>query len=213
MKFLVDEASGLLKGGYETPLDFSLSGYYVVDVPTALGVVAASSSSSALATAKVNAFKAVHSSLPNSFNNEFLLAAAIDTALSTEYSVGPNKRVALGPGGVVQTPVLTSVAGFVKVFVHLSIFTLSYVPSTGALASPSRLLYNYDPGVPAFSDPALSNVTVDIMDSTGGTPMLVVTPGMEQDFTQSSGFQFRLRFTNASSTRRIWLSDYVVLYG
>jgi len=211
VKFLVDEASGLVKGSYEHPLDFSVSGHYIIDVPTFLGVQAADTNPSNLVTAKVNAFKVVHSALPNSFNNEFLDASAISTSLSSEYSVGPNKRVAVGPGGVVQTAQLVTSAAMAKVLVHLSVFTLAFDTSTGPGAGASRLMYNFVPGS-GFAEPALSNVAVSVMNAAGNASLLAVTPGSEQAFVQSSGFTFRLRFTNNGSSR-IWLSDYVVLYG
>lgn len=211
MKFLVDEVSGLVKGAYEHPLDFSISGNYVVDVPTFLGVQATTTSPADLATAKVNALKTVHSSLTNSFNNEFLLSASVDASLSTEYSVGPNKRISLLPGGVVQTPQIVTTASMAKIFVHFSVFTLASVASTGSGAGASRLLYNYVPGT-GFVEPSLSSVVVAVMNAAGAASLLTVTPDAEQTFTQSSGFTFRLRFTN-NGTSRIWLSDWVVLYG
>lgn len=208
MKFLVEEATGRLKGSFEPPLSFSVSGHYVVDVPTFLGVVPPSDSSADLVEAKVSAFKSVYPSLRLSENSEFLSASDVDESLSSGFSVGPNKRTYLEPGGSIQTPQIVvqgdSPAG--QLFFHFSVFTLALDPGS----SPARLMYNWSPS--GFFDPDVSDVAVSLMDSDGGSEIQPLTPGAVNPFSYDPGFTFRLMFANVG-TSRLWLSDWIVLYG
>ncbi len=214
MKFLIEEASGKVKAGMEFPLDFSVSGHFVVDSPTSLGVVPDGNVLSNLLARKLAAYKAANPTLPYSLNDEFLTAAGVDTTLSDGVLLGSNKRVGLLPSGRLQTTLLTALNSFSSVLLHFHLFSLCHrVPAPlDDSPGPKPLLYSYDPGLSGYAEPALSSVTAELMDPAGAVSYLTFTPDVKQSFPQAAPYDFRIRFTNTTS-RILFLSDWTFLSG
>jgi hypothetical protein len=211
MKFLIDSASDLVHGTYPHPLDFSVSGRYIIDVPSE-AVSASTQSVSDLTDAKVNSIKAAHPALPNHFNDELLAVPNVDQAQSTRFSVGPNKRTTILPGGRITTNVLIIPSPFTKVFAHFYGFLLSSVPGpVTATPAPPRLLYNHTGLAFVEFDPTL--FTVELRDSTNAFTWTALPQDTEVVFSQATPFNFRLRFTNVSPDTTYHLSDWVLLWG
>lgn len=207
MKFLVEEATSLVKGGYEPPLPFSISGHFVVDVDSALQVVPPSNALNDLVSAKVAAYQAVHPLLNLSVYDELLDTSKVELTgtLSTRYLAGDGKRTAMLPNGRVTTTSLTVPGGtFSRYFLHFSLFTISR-PSTSSAVRPGpvQVLYNAN----LSPDPSL--VRVDLLNTAGTLVQSNLRIDGEDLLSVSGGF--RLQFTNLSSTQTLYLSDWLLL--
>lgn len=214
MKFLVDSATNLVRGTYEAPLNFSISGKYIIDVPDSIQVVASTTSSSDLITAKLNKL-GVLSGIPsnNQIFDEFLDTSKIDTAppgtASTRFLVGPGKRTAIFPGGNLVTPSFSLTSGSAKVYFHYYAFLLSHGSQTGS--EPGKMLYNYvDPS--GFTDFVPSNFLVEIRNSGNTATLLTVTPDVTVPQVFAPGTNVRFRFTNLD-TKTWHMSDWCFIYG
>ena len=215
MKYLVECLSQEVRSGFQFPLRSSMAGHFAVDVPDELGVVVESGSLAALVDSKVAAYQRIYADLTGFLNDEFLDASGVDaSALSNGYVAGANKGVALLPLGHLQTPVLTITDSFSKVFFHLSLFTLFHESPgiSDPYPGPSRTLYGYDAALADYAEPSPSLVQVSIMDSTGATELLAMTSDYQHSFAQSGPFSFRLKFTSASATQVLYLSDWLLLH-
>lgn len=211
-KFLVGSLDGKVRSTHEAPLNFSISGKFVVDSPPGLPVRADTDSLTDLVNAKVAAFKAAHPSLQNAHYDELLAVPNVDAAASSRFGTGPDKRTVILPGGSVVTNPLAIAAPTTSVFVHWYGFTLYSEP--GALSAqppPSRLLYNFNPVLSDFEEFSPSTFTVAIRDSANTTTLLTPVPDAEQAFAFGPG-SIRLRFTNSSADRIFHLSDWILLY-
>lgn len=215
MKYIVEESSGYVRGGYEPPLRFSISGHFVIDVPTSLGVAPVPAYSD-LVAAKVAAIRSLHPALPEYFSSEFFDGPGTDveTSLSSYYSTGPWKRTSVmgGPSikGIVRSPVLSIGVPITKLFFHCTYYLLHQKPSTGSVPGSSELLYNYDAVGEDFID-APTGVTATLCNESG-TNLLTFTPGFEQSFV-SDPVDVRVAFQNTNTSGRIWVSDWILLYG
>lgn len=214
-KFLVARDGGV-ESEHDFPLNFSVAGHYVVDVPTALQVQAATNSVADLVAAKLTAFKGLHTSLPYSLSDELITSPNVDPVESSRYTLGPEKRTILFPAGgqIVTAPMAVGVA-ITTIFAHWYGFTL-YVepaayPSSGA-PPPDRILYNYNPVAVAFQEFDPTTFTVEVRDSTNTSTLATLTPDVEQAFSFGPG-NIRLRFTNNVLDRHYHLSDWVLLFG
>ena len=208
MKVLVDSSAGTIRGTFSEPLNFSISGHYIVDVPAAVNVEASSQSVSDLVSAKLGAFRTLHPLLVNSFSDEFLDAAKVDSSMSTRIVTGINKRTAILPGGVLFTIPMTPIVGVTKVFLHYAGF--SVYRDVGVPPSPpaSKVLYNYDSAVGGFVD-STSSIIASITDGAG---TLSSTPPPDTEYAVGAPSPFRLSFTNTTS-KVMHMSDWVLLYG
>ncbi len=212
MKYLVDESTGNVRGGFEQPLQFSVSGHYVIDVPDVLGVTPPATAS-ALIAAKVAATKALHPNLPNALYSEFLSGPSVDVdaAQSTFFTTGPNKRTSAmatsSVHGQVRTPTMSIATSITKVYFQCSYYLLSERPSP---SGASDILYNYDSGSSSFVD-SPAGMTATLTDASN-TTLLALTPGLEQAFVSGS-VNVRISFRNANNSGRIWVSDFILLYG
>ena len=214
-KFLVDAFTGKVKGTYQFPMDFSVSGHYVIDAPTSLNIRAQSDSAVALETAKLDAFKALHPSLASHFNDEFITSPNVDVAESSRYALGADKRTILFPnGGEIVTGLLAVGAPIVTVFAHWHAFTLTpepaAYPAVGA-PPPDRLLYNFNTGIATFEEFIPSTFTVQIRDSTNTSTLLTLLPDQEQAFAFAPG-SFRIRVINNDPSRLYYMSDWLLLH-
>lgn len=215
-KFLVDRADGVVKGTYQFPMDFSVAGHYVIDAPTSLQVRALTNSLPDLLTAKVDAFKALHPSLPSYYSDEFLAIPNVDASQSSRYTIGPDKRTILFPnGGQIVTTQLSIGAAITTVFPHWHAFTLytePAVPPASGPPAPDRLLYNYNPNISDFEDFIPATFTVEIRDFTNSVTLLTLIPDQEQSFIFGPG-NVRIRITNNDPDRHFHMSDWLLLYG
>lgn len=215
-KYLVDSFTNLVKSGHTPPLDFSISGHYVFDVPDALGVIPESTSVASLEASKMGAFLAAHPSLPNYSNDEYISSLRVDPAESTRFLQGDKKRTTIFPnGGQLTTNPLVMSGTITTVFIHLNAFTLYSEPATppisGGAPVPNRLLYNYDPILTNFFDFDPSDITIEIRDSANTTTLATITPDTEQAFV-SAAANLRLRFTNTNLNRSYYISDWVFMF-
>lgn len=217
MKVLVDRQTSLMRAAYEDTIKFSTSGLFVVDYPDQPGEDAFAQDLNGLVTQKVNNFKTEHPALTLAVNDEFFTTAGVDTALSSRYSIGAGKRTAIRPGGVLMTQpfaVGAPLSSITKLFFHFSLFTLYLDPGSpsDAVPQPSKLLYNYDPTLPGFAEPNLSDVTCSLMNSAGNTSLLTLLRDTEQTFASALA-SFRIRFTNGSASKTYYVSDWLTLFG
>lgn len=215
-KFLVSLSDDRIKSTHDFPMDFSIAGHYVMDIPTSLQVKAQTDVVADLEAAKIAAFKGQHPALQNSLNDEVLAVPNVDAAESSRFTLGPHKRTIMFPaGGQIVTGVMAIGIATTTVFAHWHGFTL-YVepadyPPSGA-PPPDRLLYNYNPVAVAFQEFSASTFTVEVRDSTNTATLATLTPDTEQSFAFGPG-NIRLRFTNNDLDRPYHLSDWILLFG
>lgn len=211
MKFLVDPSGDLVRGAYNAPLDFSISGKYVVDVQDGIEVRASTSSVTDLIAAKVSAIKAEHPTLMEHLNDEFLTTSQIDVAASTRIMAGPSKRAMILPGGRLVTTALVIPTAFTSVMAHWYGFRLHSHPGpVTPTPEPPRLLYNHDGTNFITFDP--TSFLVELRNSTNTATHVTLSQDVEASFSQATPFTFRLRFTN-NAVVPLHLSDWTLLYG
>ena len=216
-KFLVDRTDGKIRSTHEHPLEFSVSGRYVIDVPTSLQVRTDTDVVADLVTEKINGYKALHPALPNHINDELLTTPSVDTGVgvSVRYLTGPDKRTAILPGGHVWTNA-TTVAGVMgNVFPHWYGFTL--FSDSGVVGPdgprPSPLLHNFNPVSAQFEEFLPAKFKVDLYEDVG--PFLfkaTLSPDVSQVVGGMTGATVRLRFENLDPDRIWYLSDWLLLY-
>lgn len=214
-KHLIDSFTDEVKGTYQFPLDFSTSGHYVVDVSSSLNIRAQTDSLSELITAKVNAYKALHPTLPGELSDEFITVANIDAAESARLTIGPNKRTCLFPnGGEMVTNPFVLGSAITNVFAHWHGFTLNSEPAaypTSGAPEPDRLLYNFNTGIATFEEFIPATFTVQVRDSANTTTLLTLAPDQEQAFVFGPG-SIRIRIINNDSSRAFYVSDWLLLH-
>jgi len=218
-KILVDTQTDAIRGRYEEPLDFSISGRYVIDIPEGFGIDPSTTSLASLVQEKVDTFIRLHPSLPNYFFDEMLTVPPpnIDGTNSTRFLTGPNKRTALLPnGGEIVTNTLTTIAGFNTTYFHVHGFLLYSEPGDPSAShpSPSRLLYNHN---------GTSFTTFDWHDflieyhntpyAPPGSLIQTVTPETEDtSWIEGGAKSFVIRIRNIHVSRIYYLSDWIFLY-
>lgn len=215
MKVLIDNATNTVIGSYLAPIDFSVSGKSVVDVPDNFGVKASTSVVADLLTQKVVAFKAQHPALPQAFSDELFDLTKVDTGLSSRIVAGDRKRTSVLPGGYLMTaPFTITVVSLTLVCVHWSGFTMysDSGPPTVAKPPPSRLLMDYDPGLPGFVPFDPTTFAVSMMDSTGTIPLIAgpIPLDTEVSYASVTPLTVRLKFLNTGAVPAR-LSDWIFL--
>lgn len=217
MKVLVDIQSwpqpGKVRGAYNPPLNFSVSGKYVINVPPEAGSIDVDTASpTQIITNKTNALMALHPLMSQSIGDEFLTTSLIDTSSLTVGTIcAPNKGVVVFPGGVLTTSIRTiTVPSLTRVSVVYYGFRLGReLPLDNG---PAPVLYNWDGS--SFIDFGPGIFDVDIMDSSGlGAPLIPnLESGVEYPYAVATPLGVRLRFTNL--TTDFWyLSDYLLMAG
>lgn len=216
MKVLVDIQSwpqpGKVRGAYNPPLNFSVSGKYVINVPPEAGSIDIDTASPAqIITNKTNALMALHPLMSQSLGDEFLTTSLIDaTSLTVGTICAPNKGVVIFPGGVLTTSIRTiTVSPLTRVSVTYYGFRLGReLPLDNG---PAPVLYNWD-GL-SFIDFGPGIFDVDIMDSIGTTVLVPnLESGVEYPYVVATPINVRLRFTNMSADPW-YLSDYLLMAG
>lgn len=217
-KVLVDTQTDEIRGYYEEPLDFSISGRYVLDVPP--GLYPTTQVVNTLILRKIAQYQSYHPTVPNYFNDEILATPNINPLNSFRFAAGPNKRVVLFPNNgspsYVTTNLMTINAPTSRLLIHHYGFLLYSNPGpVVAHPDPSRLLYNYDSGSVSFIDFNPATFQVDMLDNTFSPIYTFVNA----DTVEIPGampvtpFQFCLRFTNLDPNRAWHLSDWLFMYG
>jgi hypothetical protein len=212
-KTLVDTRTNLIRGTYvESPLNFSIAGRYVIDVPDALGIKPITNSVTDLVNAKIAAFLAAQG-MVGSFNDEFLASPNVDATKSSRFGIGPNKRTVILGGGWITTNIITIPASFTQIFAHWNAYLYTSVPS-GSLTQPPppQILYNWDFNSGEFIDFDPNNFIVEMRDTADSVTLATLSPDVKTPMAGGPGFQFRLRITN-NDFNHIWTtSDWVLLY-
>jgi hypothetical protein len=206
-KYLIDIQDGKVKSGHDHPLDFSIAGKFVIDVPSLISddVSLSTDSATDLENAKVSAYQN-KMSLANEDHDELVSSPKVDNANSTLFGVGPDKRTFMMPNGQIVTPTIAIGSAITQIFAHWYGFLLHTDPQ---IDHPSPLLYNYDSS--SFQEFIPSTFTVEIRDSTNTSTLLVLSPDQTQTFSFGPG-NIRLRFTNTSSTKIYYLSDWILMW-
>jgi hypothetical protein len=213
-KILVDTQTNEIRGYFKEPVDFSISGRYILDVPN--GTYPATNVVADIIASKIYGICILHPLLPNYFNDELLATPNVDPSISSGFILGPNKRTEVLPSGYVYTNPLTLVMSPTTALIHVYGFTIYSDP--GAVVShpaPNRLLYNYDPLTSSFFefDP-ITVFQVDIVHSVTLAPSYSFLNYNAEEFITlpSSAPLIRLKFTNIGTTR-YHLSDWMFMYG
>ena len=191
-KFLVDRTDGKIRSTHEHPLEFSMSGKYVIDVPTSLQVRTDTDVVADLVNEKISQYKALHPTLPNHINDELLTTPSVDTGVgvSIRYLTGSDKRTAILPGGVVWTNAIAVASTMGNVFPHWYGFTLFSDPGVAGPDGPrpNPLLHNFNPVSAQFEEFLPAKFKVDLYEDTGSFIFkATLTPDAEQTVAAMTG--------------------------
>jgi hypothetical protein len=241
MKVLVDSLTNKITGVFNEPLDFDISGHYVIDISTLIASVVPGSDNSVpdLITAKNTAWTAYAQSFatfpagtPTTVSDELIGSVgsiymdsnvSLATGGSTGVEVGtvgtspPNKRVVVRPGGTILTNPISISGTPTRFFFHYTGFTLyraAVDPAnpTNPTPGPSKMLYDYDPTAPGFKSFQNSIFTVAVCQPT--TPFSNLLSPVTADAVNNfpgGATSIRLKFTNTSALP-YHLSDWVLVY-
>lgn len=223
MKILVDPATNTIHGVYEEPLQFDISGHYVIDIPPQISSVAPTpannNSVSDLLTQKVDAWIAYFSLVlaGSAFSDELLTSPNVDSANSTGVETGPNKRTVIYPGGILLTNPISIAAGAHQTCLHYGGFSLYRSPvdinDPTSITPISKLLYGYNPNTSAFE--TFDNATFTVSVCNPGGPFTdIATPVPDSPTPTNITYPatFRLKFIN-NSTLPYHLSDWYLVHG
>lgn len=208
---LVDKATSLIKSIHQFPLNFSISGKYVINIPQEFEVSVANSNITDLITAKIKGFKSLHPTLSVSLNDELITSPNVDLTQSTKITFGDSKRTSIFPGGSLVTNLFTIPTSTTKVCAYwngYSLFSRSPVTSN---PGPNELLHSFDPTTGLFIpfDPTL--FTVSVRNNTNTVTIANLPFEAEQSLVLTPG-SYRLRFTNTSPSTTYILSSWIVLH-
>lgn len=209
-EYLVDKTTNLIKSTHQFPLNFSISGKYVINVPPEISTFAFTNSVNDLLSQKVSGFRAAHSDIPNFFNDELISTPNVDQAQSAKFTIGNQKRTAILPGGTLVTNGLVFITGLTTIYSHWYGFTLFSRPSTLSTPKPNELLVNYDSTLGSFVQIGAGDITAEIRNSANSSTLATLTLDNEQVVSLPSA-TYRLRFTNTTN-KIIYLSDWIILY-
>ncbi len=206
-KFLVSTADGSVRSAHVPPLDFSVSGRFVVDVPDDVSVSADTASLADLLAEKIAGIGArpLVRGLPLSQYDELLSSPNVDPALSGRCFLGPNKRCSMFPGGTIVTNPIPISSSASHIYFHWYGFLLASEPgprppsAVPARPPPPRLLYNYDVLAESFVELDPSSLSVQVWDSTFSSMLLNVDFETVQPFSFGPG-SVRLKFQNTSGS-------------
>lgn len=215
MKVLVDTQSGNVQGIYNSPLGFSISGKYVINIPASAGPVPIDINPSTVITSKVSALSALYPLMSQALNDEFLDISMIDPLLSSKLVTAPNKGTTLLPGGYLMTSILTITVPTLNRIALLYFGSLLNrdVKQVLTQPDPASLLYEWDPGSSSFVEFGSGIFQVDMMDSTGTIVLIPnLDSGKEYLYPDITPLGVRLRFTSLAAIP--WrISDYLLLAG
>lgn len=218
LKALVSSSSGLVRGVFQTPLNFSVSGHYVIDMPHEMTGFLDTNVVGDLVNLKIQGFQGIFTSpaLNHVLYDEFLTSANVDTANSSLVYTGVNKRTVILPGGTLLTNPLTIMTPTANVWLHWSGFQLYRYPgdptnpAVAANPPPSQMLYSYDASL-GFVDFDPTAFTASICNP--GSPFTtILSPTFETVTAASLPASVRLKFVNNAS-KPMHMSDFYLLYG
>lgn len=214
MKVLIDVVTDKIKGIYDPPLNFDMSGVYIIDIPDSLGVAVKPpmTDAASVIAAKLSAIADATTLIDQEYD-ELLDGTKVDSALSSLLIVGPKKRTTIMPDGILMTTVINVVTSPVTTL-NVQWHCFPRHRDTGLTASkpsPSRVLYGYNTSSSSFVE-ATTDLEVSLWDSIG-TTQIVAPFSSGVDFSApSSPLSCRLRFRNISSVP-IHLSSWVMASG
>ncbi|HEY8096848.1 MAG TPA: hypothetical protein VIE65_12265 [Methylobacter sp.] len=211
-KYVVNNNTQTIINGSLDPFTGSVAGRYLIDVPDYLNIKPVTNVPADLYAAKQAAFLIKYPSMRGVVSSEDL-SSTLDQSKSNRFIVGPNKGVgfitnptsSIWMTNTFNVPIFSS-----QVLVHFNAFYWIRVPNSDG--SPDKILYNWDPVSQTFITYNTTSIIIDVMDSTGTTSLLTVTPDTIMNLTFGSG-NYRLRFTNGVPETGFFFGDYYLLYG
>lgn len=209
-EYLVDKATNIIKSVHQFPMRFSISGRYVINIPTGLQVTPETSSVADLLTKKVNAYLSAHPTMQNVLNDELITAPNVDSSQSSRFMVGDQKRTAMFPGGSIVTNLLNFAAPVSNIFIHWHGYLLSCKPNLATNPGPDDLLHGFNLLTSTFQEFDATVFTVAIRNSTNTATLATLQMDSEQSVVLAPG-NYRLRFTNNSLDKIYFLSDWLLL--
>lgn len=213
MKVLVDSHANEIRGMYEEPLNFSLSGYYVIEVPQVLTIKPTSASPSAFIISKYSTLLAQQSDMEQEFHDEFLTSAKVDKTNSSRVVTGPNKTTVIYPGGtLITTPMSITVSSLSALICRWTGFKLHREVAAGTVPGPARMLYNYNPVLPDFEDFDPSDLTVTLLDAAFSPLGVTFTHAQVAAYAVATPTSVCLSFEN-TTTSAIYMSDWMLMAG
>ena len=163
-----------------------------------------------LITKKIDGFKSEHPTLTNAVFDELISAPNLDSAQSTRFMHGIQKRTAMFPGGSIVTNLINVATPATTIFAHWHGFLLASKPAISSTPGADELLHGWDSSISMFSPFADSTFTLEIRNSTNTATVATITMDTEQSVALPAA-DYRLRFTNNSLDRVYFLSDWLLL--
>ena len=219
MKALIDQLTNTIHGIYQEPLNFDISGHYVIDIPQLIsGVIPGTDDSvSDLIGAKNKQWATFSGVVGETIFDELITNPNVDPVNSTGIAIAANKRTLILPGGTLLTNPISVTSGTYAVFLHYAGFVLyralvNLANPTSPTQGPSQMLYSYNPDSTGFENFQNSTFTVTVCQATSPfTNVATPTPDSTTAAT-SLPSTFRLKFFN-NSIVPYHLSDWILIYG
>jgi hypothetical protein len=221
MKALIDPQTNTIHGIYQEPLNFDISGHYVIDIPQLInGVVPSDDSSVSDLIGAKNGAWLTFSGIANGLviYDELLAVPNVNSSgISNGITFAPNKRTVIQPGGSLYTHAINITSGVYTIFLHYSGFVLyrslvNMATPTSPTQGPSQMLYGYNPDSSEFE--LFSNDTFTVTIVGVNSPYSEIsTPVPDGNYPgQSLPSSFRLKFVN-NAPIAYHLSDWILIYG
>ena len=211
MKFLVERFSGQISGGYEDLDGFPLSGSMVIDVPytdfvydnpapTLTGLI---NKKYDRVSEEVNTLFAYSNYVKEEFTG---VPGSVNTAFSSLYSLGPDRRTYLRPNGVLvlgSIPLGFTFSGIeTSLLCRYNAYSISSVPNKDVWGPPIWELNT------AFSP--LTDMQFVLLDSLGN-PLQTLTSGLNTASLGGYSGLFYISLLNTSA-RTLVLSDFCLYW-
>jgi len=212
MKYLINKTNNYVQGVRKEPLDFSISGLYIIDVEDKLPIKLPDTpivTSSILESNKIDAYHRLLPHLPNDLVGEYnTTTVGIDSAQSNGISVGIQKTIVIYPGGTFLTNAL-AFSSTSLIYAHWSGFLLGIRYSDYLNPHPNEILYSYNENTSLFEEFNPLNFLVEIRDAANTMTLLALNPDQEIPFI-FGGPSIRIRITN-TTLLPYHLSDWILL--
>ena len=219
MKALIDPLTNTIHGIYQEPLNFDISGHYVIDIPQLIAGVTPGTDDSVpnLIAAKNKQWATFSGIVGNTIFDELITSPNVDPVNSTGITLAPNKRTLILPGGTLLTNPINVVVGTYTVFLHYAGFVLyralvNLVNPTSPTPGPSQMLYSYNPDSIGFENFQNSTFLVSMCQPTFPFANIVTPNPDSPNASVTLPATFRLKFMNVSLLS-YHLSDWILIYG
>jgi len=208
--YIVRQLDHKVIGFSSKPLNYSVSGLYIVDIDSAIHPLPdlTGNSVSDLLTAKEDAYKAL-TGLTSTYLSEEHTSTKVEQSLSSKYISGfPKKTELLGLGSIVTSSfALGGIA--TKLYCHWKPAT--YDIAQGSAFDPSWTRYNWDAGSSSYINYDPSLFTVELRDLANSVTIFTFTADTLHSGLSVPNASYRLRFTNTAAARYT-LSDWYLLW-